>query len=189
MSCVVSIYCTIHRVDRISFSRQKRWICPGLTCPFVVFFTHRQIASFFLKLFTAQYKTAIQRVFEAVTRCKMHCQKNPWKNPHWGNILKIIHFFLPLCIQRPPLSPFPEAPAHSRPFPSRNTFSPRCSYKFLRTQKQTVPVTWQIYKQRKRLDFSFIVTKTQKKNTRKQLEINHVLFLNRKAPYWNIFQS
>lgn len=39
MSCVDSVYCTIRRVNRTSFSRQK-----GNT-PFV--FIHRQIASFF----------------------------------------------------------------------------------------------------------------------------------------------
>lgn len=73
MSCVVSIYCTIHRVKQISFSRQKRKTAL-LTCPM---FLYTDRLHLFKKLFTAQYKTAIQRVFEAVTRCKMHCQKNP----------------------------------------------------------------------------------------------------------------
>lgn len=77
MSCVDSIYCTIRRVNRITFSRQKGETAPVNTA---LLFIHRQIASFKKKqknLFTAQYKTAIQRDFEAVTRCKMHCQKNP----------------------------------------------------------------------------------------------------------------
>lgn len=43
MSCDVSIYCTIHRVNRISFSRQKGETVP-VNMPLV--FTHRQIASF-----------------------------------------------------------------------------------------------------------------------------------------------
>lgn len=62
MSCV-SMYCTIHKDNLISFSRQKREL-PWLTC--LIFYTDR-LHLFFKKLFTAQYKTAIQHVFEAVT--------------------------------------------------------------------------------------------------------------------------
>lgn len=152
MSCVDSIYCTIRRVNRITFSRQKGETAPVNT---PLLFIHRQIASFFLKkLFTAQYKTAIQRDFEAVTRCKMHCQKNPWKFPHWGNIFKSFTFSFALYFtphSSPPL-------AHSH-LSLQSTISPRCSYKFKDTET-AVPVIWQIYKQRKTLNFSFIVTKT-----------------------------
>lgn len=44
MSCVVSIYCTIHRVNCFSFSRQKGETA-SVNVPLV--FIHRQIASFF----------------------------------------------------------------------------------------------------------------------------------------------
>lgn len=180
MSCVDSIYW------------QKGETAPVNT---PLLFIHRQIASFLKKtkqkLFTAQYKTAIQRDFEAVTRCKMHCQKNPWKFPHWGNIFKSFTFSFALYFtprSSPPL-------AHSH-LSLQSTISPRCSYKFKDTET-AVPVIWQIYKQRKTLNFSFIVTKThartrkkerKKKITRKQLEVN-CFFLNRKALFWNIFQS
>lgn len=118
----------------------------------------------------------------------MHCQKNPWKFPHWGNIFKSFTFSFALYFtprSSPPL-------AHSH-LSLQSTISPRCSYKFKDTET-AVPVIWQIYKQRKTLNFSFIVTKThartrkkerKKKITRKQLEVN-CFFLNRKALFWNI---
>lgn len=126
-------------------------------------------------------------MFEAVTRCKMHCQKNPWKIPHWGNNFFFLNhsLFLSLCFwHRQPLL-FHSSFAHSR-FSLSSTFLPICSYKFKDTET-AVPVVWQIYKQRKRLDFSFIVTKTQK--TQESSLKSTIFFLNRKAPYWNIFQS
>lgn len=43
MSCVDSIYCTIRRVNRITFSRQKGETAPVNTA---LLFIHRQIASF-----------------------------------------------------------------------------------------------------------------------------------------------
>lgn len=130
-------------------------------------------------IFRLQHNTKqLFDVFEAVTRCKMHCQKNPWKIPHWGNIFKIIHFLFHFV--------FSAATAHltalTHVFPSRATFSPRCSYKFKDTET-AVPVIWQT---EKRLVFSFIVTKTQK---HKKAALNQPYsFFNRKAPYWNIFQ-
>lgn len=178
MSCVVSIYCTIHRVNRNSFSRQKGQTVL-VNMPLV--FTHRQIASFFFfyKLFTAQYKTAIQHVFEAVTRCKMHCQKNPWKIPHWGNIFKIIHFFFRFVFLR--------CHPSSAPLLLIRVFLSRAhSYQdvatSLRTQKRPFLWSGKFTNREKRRNFSFIVTKTEKKTkqkqkkTRKQLEINHVVF-------------
>lgn len=87
MSWVVSIYCTLHRVNCTSFSRQK-----GETAPIhmpLCFKTQTDCIYFKNCL---QHNTK-QLVFEAVTRCKMHCQKNPWKIPHWGNVFYFIHFF------------------------------------------------------------------------------------------------
>lgn len=55
MSCVVSIYCTIHRVNCISFSRQKGETAP-VNMPLV--FIHRQIAS--LKRNKNKKKTCLQ---------------------------------------------------------------------------------------------------------------------------------
>lgn len=70
MSCVVSIYCTIHRVNCISFSRQKGETAP-VNMP-LVFNTQTDC------IFCLQHNTKqLFNVFEAVTRCKMHCQKNP----------------------------------------------------------------------------------------------------------------
>lgn len=172
---VVSTYYTIHRVNCISFSRQK-----GPTAlvnmPLVFFlYTDRLHLIYIYILKTAQYKTAIQRVFEAVTRCKMHCQKNPWKFPHWGNIFlkKENHSLfslrqyssapsLLLCSCRTPnffsfLYPLPRA--HSR----------RDVATSLRTRKRAFPWSGKNLQTEKRLSFSFLVTKTQKKNTRKQL--------------------
>lgn len=89
MCRVASTYCTIHRVNCTSFSRQKGQTVL-VNMPLV--FIHRQIALYIyicirihvhayvyicIYIKTAQYKTASQQVSGAVTRCKMHGQKNP----------------------------------------------------------------------------------------------------------------
>lgn len=103
-------------------------------------------------------------MFEAVTRCKMHCQKNPWKIPHWGNIFKIIHFFFHFVLNAATLSLSHScflllSLTHVFPSPTHSYRDVATSFKDTET---AVPMIWQNYKQRKRLDFSFIVTKTQK---------------------------
>lgn len=54
MSCVDSIYCTIRRVIRITFSRQKGETAPVNT---PLLFIHRQIASFLKNKTKTVYST------------------------------------------------------------------------------------------------------------------------------------
>lgn len=122
MFCVVSTHCTIRKGQSYFLQQTERWDCPCSHAP--CFYTDRLHLFFFIKeLFTAQYKTAIRCVFEAVTRHKMHCQKNPWKIPHWGNIFFFVVLKSFAFSFNAATAPWPPPP--TGPFLLPNTFSPK----------------------------------------------------------------
>lgn len=76
MSCVVSIYCTIHRVNRVSFSRQKGETAPVNMPPF---YTQTDCIFFLKTVYSTIQNSYSTCVCEAVTRCRCIVKKIPEK--------------------------------------------------------------------------------------------------------------